>query len=139
MGHVTDPNRDRLVAEQDRLHGEIESLRSGENVSVTERASTGDLSGNDQHPAEEGTETFDRERDISLLESFENEMDEVQAALDRLEDGSYGKCEICDRPIGDERLDALPATRYCIDHQRDREEAASRQQTPPNANESGVP
>lgn len=121
MACVTDPIRDRLVSEQERLNGEIESLRAGENVSVTERMSTGDLSGNDQHPAEEGTETFDRERDLSLLESFENEMDEVQAALDRLEDGTYGKCEICGRPIGDERLEAVPATRYCIEHERARE------------------
>jgi DnaK suppressor protein len=115
---VTDPTRDRLVAERGRISGDIESLRSGENVSVTEQASTGDLSGNDQHPAEQATETFDRERHASLLETFENEMDEVQAALDRLEDGTYGRCEICERPIDDERLEAFPAARYCIEHER---------------------
>jgi DnaK suppressor protein len=122
MAPVTDPIHDRLVAEQERLDSEMQSIRSSENVSVTERTSTGDLSGNDQHPAEEGTETFDRERDLSLLESLEHEMDEVQAALDRLEDGSYGKCEVCGRPIGDERLEAVPETRYCIEHERMREE-----------------
>jgi RNA polymerase-binding transcription factor DksA len=82
-----------------------------------------DPSGNDQHPAKEGTDAFAQERDISLLESFENEMDEVQAALDRLEEGTYGRCEICGRPIGDERLQALPATRYCIDHELAREQS----------------
>jgi RNA polymerase-binding transcription factor DksA len=85
---------------------------------MTEPVSTGDPFGTDPHPAEEGTETFDQERDLSLLKSLENEMDEVQAALDRLEDGTYGRCEACGRSIGDDRLGAFPATRYCVDHER---------------------
>ena len=85
---------------------------------MTERDSTHDLPANDQHPAEEGIETFELERDISIVSSLENEMDEVQAALDRLEEGTYGRCEICGRPIGDERLAALPVIRYCVDHER---------------------
>ena len=88
-----------------------------ENVSMTERDSTPAPSANDQHPAEQGTEAFERERDISMLHNLENEMDEVQAALDRLEEGTYGRCEICSRAIGDERLEALPATRYCVEHE----------------------
>lgn len=91
-------------------------VRSRENGSVTEPRSAGDLPGDDQHPAQQGAETFDRGTDVSLLESLEAEMDEVQAALDRLEDGTYGKCALCGQPIGEERLQALPATRYCIDH-----------------------
>ncbi|HEX4863226.1 MAG TPA: hypothetical protein VFV02_04085 [Acidimicrobiales bacterium] len=58
---------------------------------MTYRASTGDLSGNNQPAAEDGTETFNRGQDLSLLQSLENEMDEVRAALDRLEDGTYGR------------------------------------------------
>ena len=85
---------------------------------MTERDSAGDLSANERHPAEEATETLERERDVSILQRLENEMNEVQAALDRLEEGTYGRCEICGRPIGDERLEAVPATRYCVEHQR---------------------
>ena len=85
---------------------------------MTEPTGTRDLSSNAQHPAGEGTETLDRDRDLYLLKSLENEMDEVQAALDRLEDGTYGRCEACGRSIGDDRLAALPATRYCVDHER---------------------
>ena len=88
---------------------------------MTERENTGDPLGADPHPGEEGTETLDRDRDLSLLNGLENEMDEVQAALDRLEDGTYGRCEACGRPIGDDRLGALPATRYCVDHEGSRE------------------
>lgn len=83
---------------------------------MTEPNSIGDLSGDDRRTAEQGAENSDRARDISLLESLEAEMDEVQAALDRLEEGTYGKCALCGHPIGDERLQAFPATRYCVDH-----------------------
>lgn len=88
---------------------------------MTERVSSGDPFGSDPGPGGEGTETFDREQDLSLLKRLENEMDEVQAALDRLEDGTYGRCEACGRSIDDDRLGALPATRYCVDHEQSRE------------------
>lgn len=114
------------MAERGRISQEMESVRSGGNVGVTERQSTGDLSGNDQHPAEEATETFDRERDMAILDSLQNEFDEVEAALERLENGGYGKCEVCGKPIGNERLQALPSTRFCIEHERAREEASLR-------------
>lgn len=108
-------------AESERPISPEDVLRSGENVSMAERANDGDLSSSDPRPTEIGTETFDRERDLSLLKRLEKEMDEVQAALDRLEDGTYGRCEACGRPIARDRLDALPATRYCAEHDRGRE------------------
>ncbi len=85
---------------------------------MTERDGTGDLSADDQHPAQQGGETLEPDRDISILQSLENEMNEVQAALDRLEEGTYGRCEICGRPIGEDRLESVPATRYCVEHER---------------------
>lgn len=88
---------------------------------MTDRASTGDPFGTDPWAGEGGTEPFDRRQDLSLLQRLEIEMDEVQAALDRLEDGTYGRCEACGRSIDDDRLGALPATRYCVDHERSRE------------------
>jgi DnaK suppressor protein len=109
--------RDRYAAAKVQDGDSAEST-SGEKVSMTEQGSAGDLSANDQGPADQPAETLDRERDISILQSLENEMNEVQAALDRLEEGTYGRCEICGRPIGDERLEATPAARCCIEHER---------------------
>lgn len=108
--------RERLISERRRIQEEVDDLRDGDNLGP-EREATADLSGNDQHPAEEGTETFDRERDLSILDSLEAELDEIEAALGRVDDGSYGKCELCGRPIGGERLEALPSARLCIDHE----------------------
>ena len=56
---------------------------------------------------------FDRERDLGILAQIESELSDVEAALERLENGSYGSCEVCGRPIEDSRLEAAPATRLC--------------------------
>ena len=124
---MADRARERLEAEQSRLRANIDGLRAQGNLGP-EKESTSDLSGHDQHPAEEGTETFDRERDLSILESTEFELSEVEAAMSRLADGAYGTCEVCRSRIGEERLKALPATRFCIEHARSREDAASNRQ-----------
>lgn len=71
----------------------------------------------DQHQADLGTETFERERDQSLLEDIEQEITDVQRAFVRLHRGTYGRCEACGAQIPDERLIAVPATRFCLEHQ----------------------
>lgn len=112
-GH-TSAVRDRLLAERERLV----SLRDGVESDLggdSESGSLGELSDADQHPADTGTETFNRERDLGLVESIDGELSDVEAALERLEKGTYGICEACGRPIGAERLEAVPATRFCVD------------------------
>lgn len=71
----------------------------------------------DQHQADLGTDTFNRERDLSILETVEAELADIERALSRLDDGTYGICEVCGSGIADERLEVLPAARYCVDHQ----------------------
>lgn len=107
--------RDRLVAERQRLL----ALRDGLEEDVAgeaENASMGELSDADQHPADVATETFNRERDASIAESVDGELTGVDEALERLDSGTYGRCEVCGRPIPPERLEALPATRFCVEH-----------------------
>lgn len=106
--------RDQLMAERQRLISLQEGLERGLR-GESESASLGELSDVDQHPADTGTETFNRERDLGTLESIAGELADVEAALERLEAGSYGICEACRRPIPPERLDALPATRFCVE------------------------
>ncbi|MEY2565707.1 MAG: hypothetical protein QOE35_236 [Actinomycetota bacterium] len=110
-----DGARARLEDERRRLDEVRESLDGlGEE---SERESLSELSGADQHQADIGTETFDREKDLSILEQVEAELADVAHALERLDDGTYGVCEACGKPIGDERLEALPAARFCVDDQ----------------------
>ena len=104
--------RTRLTEEQERL----EALRQGFDDLNAESQDGGmaELSSLDQHQADVGTETFEREKDLALLENIEAELADVEHAIRRLDDGTYGTCEACGKPIGDDRLEAMPATRYCL-------------------------
>ncbi len=64
------------------------------------------------------------EKNVSLLEQVEDELQEIEAAFQRLERGTYGSCQACGRPIGDERLEAMPAARFCIEDQAKAEREA---------------
>ncbi|HEX5615978.1 MAG TPA: hypothetical protein VFZ83_12570 [Acidimicrobiia bacterium] len=109
-----DAVRSRLEAERQRVHGLIEGVRGGIGDSP-EHEEVGELASYDQHPADQGTETFEREKDLSILESLESELDELEAALRRLDDGTYGIDEVTGEPIDPERLDALPTARRNVD------------------------
>ncbi len=95
----------RAGFDAERLHDESGSDSSGE------------LSHFDQHEADVASDTFEREKDFSILEVVEAELADVERALRRLDEGSYGSCEACGGSIGDERLSATPAARFCVQHQ----------------------
>ena len=116
--------RKHLSEERERLEAVREEYADLHNT--TEQASLGELSNLDQHQADIGTETFDRERDLSLLEQVEAELADIEHALERLEEGTYGTCEACGKPIGDERLEAVPAARFCLEDQDKAEDEAGR-------------
>ena len=110
-----DQARERLGEERERL----EELRHEYDAlsEESEDDARHELSHYDQHQADTGTETFDRERDLSILEQIEGELADVEHALQRLDEGTYGTCEACGKPIPDARLETLPATRFCVDDQ----------------------
>lgn len=110
--------RKLLTAERERL----EETREGVWTDVeAQKESTQELSAVDQHPGDLGTETFEREKDASIAESVDAELAEIDAAFHRVDEGSYGVCEVCGKQIPDERLEAVPATRHCIEHQAQQE------------------
>jgi DnaK suppressor protein len=111
----TEQARERLNAERDRLTG-VREAASRLSTAANEAAER-ELSSADQHPAEQATETLERELDLGVLQSVDGELTELQAALDRLEAGTYGVCEVCGKAIPDGRLEAMPSARYCIEDQ----------------------
>lgn len=88
--------------------------------------SVGELSSYDNHPADEGTELFERGKDLALREHLKTYLEEIEHALQALEEGTYGKCLQCGKLIPFERLQAIPTTRYCKEHSPEQETSSER-------------
>jgi YteA family regulatory protein len=113
--------KERLLKEKERIGEELKnSNRLNLNESMTE--SIQELSAYDNHPADLGSETFEREKDLALWNNLHEHYLRVNEALGYIEQGKYGVCENCDREIGLERLEALPYTTLCINCQRGEED-----------------
>ena len=109
--------RQLIVSEKTRLEILIRERETENGVGAeSESDSISELSSLDQHQGDIGTETFEREKDFSLVEQLEAEIGDLDAALRKIDDGTYGVCEICGRDIEPERLEAVPGTRTCIEH-----------------------
>jgi YteA family regulatory protein len=105
--------RQRLLAEKRRIEIEWEnSNRFNLNQSLTD--SVEELSAYDNHPADLATETFEREKDLALWNSSNETYNRINEALDRIDAGVYGQCELCGEPIHQDRLEALPYTTLCF-------------------------
>ena len=108
----TDHFRELLLAERQRVREAIDYLHKENPGSIQDE--TGDLvTGSDNHLADVATETVDREIDYTLEENSTNVLREIDAALVRIENGTYGSCETCGKPIEPERLEHLPWSTQC--------------------------
>ncbi|MBL9215634.1 MAG: hypothetical protein JNG83_09180 [Opitutaceae bacterium] len=87
---------------------------------------SGDLSGYGQHMADAGTDTFDRDFALSLVSNEQEALSEIEAAIKRVHDGTYGVCEITQKPIAKERLLAVPFTRYSAEAKKEVERHSHR-------------
>jgi RNA polymerase-binding transcription factor DksA len=103
--------RKRLEGELAELTGQRRDLEEATGASLSE--AIGEV-GFDEEYAGAGTYTFERERDLSLVDNVNDLIEKVEHALARIDDGSYGRCEACGKPIEAERLDALPYTTLCL-------------------------
>lgn len=98
--------RGQLEEERARLTSQIASLEVGSDQSPAY----------DENFADSGQVAAEQGENKALLNQFEEQLDEVERALAKFDDGSFGFCERCGRPIAEARLEAMPATRFCIDH-----------------------
>ncbi|CUR56043.1 putative DnaK suppressor protein [metagenome] len=106
-----DDVRTRLDAERQQALDRLASL-TGDYESVV--AASLDTNADDEHDPEGHTIAFERSQIGALVRQVRHHVAEVEAALDRVGAGTYGACEQCGGPIGEDRLEALPATRTCI-------------------------
>jgi DnaK suppressor protein len=100
-----DSLRSRLLAERERLLDEI-----GEAIEAPDQMTYGSQ-------AAAASQVFDQQRDLALRERAMQHLAQVDAAMSRLDDGTFGTCARCGRPIAPERLEALPWAAHCIECQ----------------------
>jgi DnaK suppressor protein len=113
--------RKTLEQERDELLRRDAELEQA-TFDATQSDMTGEV-GLDEDFADAGTATFDRERDLSIRNNIRDLVDQITRAINRIENGTYGECERCGRPIDAARLKALPHALLCMDCKR-REERA---------------
>ncbi len=104
-------------------------LHSEETLKRSSKDDSGDLSSYGQHQADSGTDTFDRDFALSLVSSEQEALGEIEAAIKRIKDGTYGICEITQEPIAKDRLLAVPFTRYSANAQKELERNRHRSRT----------
>jgi RNA polymerase-binding transcription factor DksA len=108
-----DSYRELLVSLRSRLNGDVTHL-ADEALRATGGEASGSLSNAPLHMADLGTDNFEQEFTLSLLQNQEQALDEIREALHRIERGNFGECEECHQPIPKARLQALPYTRHCV-------------------------
>ena len=111
----TERFRRTLLDERERLNSTIEHLHEANSTSFEEETEEETY---DNHLADSATATLDREIDYTLEGNADNLLRAIDQALERIENGTYGKCERCGRQIAEERLEAIPHATRCIDCQR---------------------
>lgn len=99
---------EQLLRDLDRDTQTLEGEGAGE---------TSELSHVTQHPGDVGTEVADNDREVALLEAADGRRAEVEAALARIDDGAYGTCVDCGRPIDEARLEFRPEAARCLEDQ----------------------
>lgn len=117
-----------LVDLRSHLTEDIER-HSEETLKRSAKDDAGDLSAYGQHMADAGTDTFDRDFALSMVASEQEALAEIDAAIKRINEGTYGICEITQKPIAKERLLAVPFTRYSAEAQKNIERNRLRSRT----------
>jgi DnaK suppressor protein len=114
----SDEFRKLLESERARLTNSVDHLRADHPGSLEDELGEVGSGGTDNHLGDTASATFDRELDQGLEEDAQQTLVDVDAALQRIQAGTYGTCEACGKPIGADRLRAIPWARLCIDDKR---------------------
>jgi DnaK suppressor protein len=115
----------RLLALRKRLGGDLSGLEQEARRPIGGEAS-GSLSDVPLHMADLGSDAYEEDLTLTLLQNEEQIGAEVNAALTRIEQGTFGRCEECQQEIPKERLEAVPYTRYCVQHARKRQDETTK-------------
>ena len=116
--------RQLLITERAKLADEIRSIT--QNASKSPREASGDLSAYTVHMADMAADTYERELSMNIVSSEQELLYQIDDALKRLDDGTFGTCQQCSQPILMSRLKAVPYASLCIACQRTKEQKSKR-------------
>jgi DnaK suppressor protein len=105
--------RDKLVQLRARLRGDVSALANAA-LRQTRSEASGDLSSMPIHMADIGSDNFEQEFTLSLMENDDETLALIESAIERIEEGAFGRCSECDGIIPKTRLNAIPYTPYCV-------------------------
>jgi len=120
--------RQRLLELKDTLLDSMSGVARGNLHAGSETSAFG------MHQADAGSDAYDRDFALSMLSKEQGSLYEIDEALKRIEDGSYGMCEICEKPIRHDRLEALPFTRFTVECQAELEKRQHHHSVRPHIN-----
>ncbi len=109
-----------LLEEQERLSGDITHIKN-DHLQKSQKDLTGELSGYSMHIADMSGDDYDRGVALGIFTQEQEILYFVEAALKRIEEGTFGICEVCEKPISTKRLDAVPYATLCIQCQSEQE------------------
>lgn len=112
--------RKMLLKIKERLTEDIKHI-SQDTLNKSQKEACGDISGYTLHMADVATDAYDREFSLGLASNDRDALIQINDALKRIDDGKYGACEQCAKPIAKTRLKALPFTSFCLKCQQDQE------------------
>jgi RNA polymerase-binding protein DksA len=104
--------RSRLESEREELNAQLTTIED-QAFAATQSDISGDV-GVDDESADAGTATFEREKELSIEQNVRDLIQKIDRALKRIDDGTYGICERCGKPIEKARIKALPYVDLCI-------------------------
>ena len=105
--------RDRLLSLRSRMTGDVNQLQEN-SLKKSRSEANGDLSSMPIHMADIGSDNFEQEFTLSLMENEGAALEKIEASLERIEEGTYGTCEECGVKIPKSRLNAIPYATLCI-------------------------
>ncbi|MBI1978308.1 MAG: TraR/DksA C4-type zinc finger protein [Candidatus Omnitrophica bacterium] len=115
--------KSQLKAERARIADGINHIER-DNLNRSQRDAAGDLSGYSFHMADMATDNFDREFSLDLASNEQAVLNRIDEALNKIEEGTYGICENCEKPISFKRLKAVPYAKLCIKCKEEEEKKA---------------
>ncbi|MBI4115745.1 MAG: TraR/DksA C4-type zinc finger protein [Candidatus Omnitrophica bacterium] len=114
-----------LEAARKKIAGDLTHLEK-DSLNQSQRDASGDLSGYSFHIADMATDNFDREFNLDLASSEQQLLNQIDDAVRKIDEGKFGICEVCEKPIAQKRLIAVPYARFCLKCQSEEEKKKRR-------------